>query len=169
MPAQQSDKENGSGEKPTFSIEQPKKSSDEKWHFDGWYTTSEIAETDQPFSSTEYSFEGTDEKNLTLYGKWRHEDCTVTFRADYDRLALGHFSDNRYSVSYTVPYGSKLTEEVHAPAPYNTATYYFEGGKDNYKNPNSGIFYPQQSDSDDDGEVRLELCCPLGKKCHSHV
>ena len=145
MPAQQSDKESDSGKKPTFSIEQPKKSSDEKWHFDGWYTTSEIAETDQTFSSPTYSFEDTAEKNLTLYGKWSHEDCTVTFHADYGQPALGHFSDDPYSVSYTVPYGSKLTKEVPAPAPYNTATYYFEGWKDNIKDPNSGTFYPSRA------------------------
>ena len=147
LPAQQSDNENSSGAKPEFSI-QTVESSDKKWHFDGWYTKSEIAETDQPFSSTEYSFEGTDEKNLTLYGKWSHKDCTVTFYADYadsDRPARGYFSDDPSSVSYTVPYGSKLTEEVPAPAPYNTATYYFEGWKDNYENPNSGIFYTSRA------------------------
>lgn len=144
LPAQQSDNENSSGAKPEFSI-QTVESSDKKWHFDGWYTKSEIAETDQPFSSTEYSFEGTDEKNLTLYGKWSHKDCTVTFHADYGQPALGHFSDDPYSVSYTVPYGSKLTKEVPAPAPYNTATYYFEGWKDNIKDPNSGTFYPSRA------------------------
>ena len=144
LPAQQSYKESGSGKKPTFSIEQPKESSDEKWNFDGWYTKSEIAETDQPFSNGTYSFEGTNEQNLTLYGKWSHEPCTVTFYADYGQPALGHFSDDPYSVSYTVPYGSKLTEEVPAPAP-STATYYFEGWKDNIEDPNSGTFYPSRA------------------------
>ena len=144
LPAQQSDNENSSGAKPKFSI-QTVKSSDEKWHFDGWYTTSENAETYQKFSNTEYSFEGTDEENLTLYGKWRHEDCTVTFYADYDRLALGHFSDDPYSVSYTVPYGSKLEKEVPAPAPNSADTYYFEGWKDNIKDPNSGTFYTSRA------------------------
>ena len=69
LPAQQSDKETSSGAKPTFSIQQPTKSSDDKWHFDGWYTT---LETDQPFSNTTYSFDNATEKNLTLYGKWSH-------------------------------------------------------------------------------------------------
>lgn len=144
LPAQQSDNENSSGAKPEFSI-QTVKSSDEKWHFDGWYTTSEIAETDKPFSSTEYSFEDTDEKNLTLYGKWSHEPCTVTFYADYDQPARGYFNDGSYSVSYTVPYGSKLTEEVPAPAPNSTATYYFEGWKDDYGNSNSDTFYTSRA------------------------
>ncbi len=140
LPAQQSAKESGSGETPVFSIQQPKKSSDEKWHFDGWYATSEIAETDQPFSSPTYSFEDTHENNLTLYGKWSHDSCTVTFYADYGLPALGHFSDDPYSVSYTVPYGSKLTEEVPAPDAYSTATYYFEGWVDG-----SDIFYTSRA------------------------
>lgn len=147
LPKQQSDTETSGGVKPTFSIQQLQKPSDKKWHFDGWYTTSEITESDRPFSDKTYSFGNTtdNEKNLTLYGKWRHEDCTVTFRADYGQPALGHFSDNRYSVSYTVPYGSKLTEEVPAPAPYSAATYYFEGWKDNIKDPNSGTFYTSRA------------------------
>lgn len=165
LPAQQSDKETSSGTKPTFSIHQPENSSDEKWQFDGWYTTSEpeIAGTYQPFSSPKYSFKDAAENNLTLYGKWSHKDCTVTFSADSagsDRPARGHFSDDRHSVSYTVPYGSKLTE-VPAPAPYSTAPYYFEGWKDNIENPNSWHLLHQQSAFDDDGEGRLELCCPM--------
>lgn len=145
LPAQQSAEESGSGAKPTIRIQQTIEFSDKEWKFDGWHTKSENAETYQKFSSDTYSFKDPNEKNLTLYGKWRHEDCTVTFRADYDRLALGHFSDDPYSVSYTVPYGSKLTKEVPAPAPNSAATYYFEGWKDNYKNPNSGTFYPSRA------------------------
>ena len=147
LPKQQSVKESGSGAKPTVPIQQTIESSDKKWHFEGWYTKSEIAETDQPFSSTEYSFEGTDEKNLTLYGKWSHDPCTVTFYADYDQqLARGYFNGGSYSVSYTVPYGSKLaelTEAVPAPAPNSTTTYYFEGWKE--KNPNSDISYTSRA------------------------
>lgn len=150
LPAQQSDKESGSGEKPTFSIEQPKESSDKKWHFDGWYTTSEpeIAGTYQLFSSTTYSFDNPTEKNLTLYGKWSHDPCTVTFYADYYQPALGYFNNGSYSVSYTVPYGSKLTEvteEVPAPAPNSTDLYYFEGWKDDYGNSNSDTFYTSRA------------------------
>lgn len=147
LPAQQSAKESGSGENPVFSIQQPKKSSDEKWHFDGWYTTSEpeIAGTYQLFSNTKYLFKDPDKKNLTLYGKWRHEDCTVTFYADYAQPPLGHFSNDSYSVSYSVPYGSKLAEAVPAPAPNSTAEYYFEGWKDNINDPNSGTFYTSRA------------------------
>ena len=123
-----------------FDIQQPTQSSDNKWHFDGWYTTSEITKNDHPLSSTKYSFKDPDVKNLTLYGKWSHADCTVTFYADYDQqLARGYFNNGPYSVSYSVPYGSNLDEAVPAPAPNSTATYYFEGWKE--KNSNSDISY----------------------------
>ena len=142
LPAQQSDKESGSGENPVFTIQKPKKSSDEKWHFDGWYTKSENAETYQQFliDKDEYSFDNTTKKNLTLYGKWSHDPCTVTFYADYAQPARGYFSDGSYSVRYTVPYGSKLTKEVPAPAPNSAATYYFEGWMDG-----SDIFYTSRA------------------------
>ena len=139
LPAQQSKKENSNGAKPKFSI-QTVQSSDNKWHFDGWYTTPELTKSDRLLSGSIYSFNNPNEKNLTLYGKWSHEDCTVTFYADYGQPALGHFSDNRYFVSYTVPYGSKLTKGVPASAP-STATYYFEGWKDDYGTSNSDTFY----------------------------
>ena len=144
LPAQQSKKEDGSGAKPTFSI-QPISSSDQKWKFDGWYTKSETTETYQPFSDTTYSFDNPTATNLTLYGKWHHEDCTVTFYADYGQPVLGHFSNGSHSVSYPVPYGSKLAEAVPTPAPNSTAKYYFEGWKDNIKDPNSGTFYTSRA------------------------
>lgn len=144
LPAQQSDKENSSGAKPEFSIKTVK-SSDDKWHFDGWYTTPELTESDHLLSGSTYSFNNPTATNLTLYGKWSHEPCKVTFYADYDQLALGHFSDDRYSISYTVPYGSKLEKEVPAPAPNSADTYYFEGWKDNIKDPNSGTFYTSRA------------------------
>ena len=145
LPAQQSAKESGSGEKPTIPIQQTIESSDKKWNFEGWYTTSEIAETDQPFSRDTYSFEDPNEKNLTLYGKWSHTPCTVTFYADYYQPALGYFNNDSYSVSYHVPYGSQLAEAVPTPAPNSTAKYYFEGWKDNYGNSNSDTFYTSRA------------------------
>lgn len=144
LPEQQSAKETSSGVKPEFDIQQLTQPSDNKWHFDGWYTTSEITKNDYPLSDTKYLFKDTDAKNLTLYGKWSHKDCTVTFYADYNPLALGHFSDDSYSVRYTVHYGSKLAE-VPAPTPNSTTTYYFEGWKDDPENPNSGIFYTSRA------------------------
>lgn len=151
LPEQQSKEDTSSGAPPEFDIQQTIKSSDNKWHFDGWYTTSEpeIAGTYQLFSNTKYSFKDRDQKNLTLYGKWRHDPCTVTFYADYEQPALGYFNDGSYSVRYTVPYGSNLAElakEVPAPAPYSTTTYYFEGWKDDYyKNSNSDTFYTSRA------------------------
>lgn len=141
LPAQESKKET-SGAKPTFSIKTVT-SSDDKWQFEGWYTTPEITKNDHPFSNT-YSFGDTNNTNLTLYGKWSHDPCTVTFYADYAQPALGHFSDGSYSVSYHVPYGSKLAE-VPAPAPNSTDIYYFEGWMDNYGTSNSGIFYTSKA------------------------
>ena len=147
LPAQQLKKEDVSGATPEFDIQQLTQPSDDKWHFDGWYTTSEIAETDQPFSGLTYSFDNTTDKNLTLYGKWSHDPCTVTFYADYYYLpARGYFNDDLSFVSYTVPYGSKLAEAVPAPAPYRTDTYYFEGWMDDYyENSNSDTFYTSKA------------------------
>ena len=139
LPAQQSVKETSGGAKPTFSI-RPISSSDQKWNFNGWYTKSETDETYQPFSNTTYSFKDTNDKNLTLYGKWSHDPCTVTFYADYAQPPRGYFNNGPYSVSYTVPYGSKLTEEVPAPAPNSAAPYYFEGWMDG-----SDIFYTSRA------------------------
>ena len=150
LPAQQSGKESVSGAKPTVPIQQTIEFSDKKWNFDGWYTKSENAETYQKFSSPTYSFKDTAEKNLTLYGKWRHDPCTVTFYADSGsgRPARGYFNDDSYSVSYTVPYGStlaKLAKEVPAPTPYSTDTYYFEGWMGKYENSNSDTFYTSKA------------------------
>ena len=138
LPEQQSGTET-SGAKPIFSIKTVT-SSDDKWHFDGWYTTPEITENDKPLSGPTYSFDNTTDKNLTLYGKWSHDPCIVTFYADDDQLALGHFNNGSYSVSYHVPYGSKLADAVPAPAPYLTDTYYFEGWMDG-----SNIFYTSRA------------------------
>lgn len=146
LPEQQSKEDTSSGAKPEFDIQQPKESSDDKWHFDGWYTTSKITENDKPISDTTYSFGNTTDKNLTLYGKWRHEDCTVTFDADNGQPALGYFNNGSYSVSYIVPYGStlaELPEEVPAPAPNSTDRYYFQGWMD--KDSNSNIFYTSRA------------------------
>lgn len=143
LPEQQSKEDTSSGAKPEFDIQQPKESSDKKWHFDGWYTTPEITKNDKPISDTTYSFtEDTNEKNLTLYGKWSHDPCKVTFDADNGQPALGYFNNGSYSVSYTVPYGSTLAE-VPAPAPNSTAPYYFQGWMD--KNSDSDTFYTSRA------------------------
>ena len=135
LPAQQEQKESSDGTKPTFTIESVPSSDDEKWHFDGWYTTDTPIQTDTPVSG-KYDFTDNDTKNLTLYGKWTHEPCTVTFYADYFQPAQGHFNTDDYSISYTVPYGSTLTKEqdtVPTPVTELAHTCYFEGWRDDYK------------------------------------
>ena len=135
LPAQQEQKESSDGTKPTFTIESVPSSDDKKWHFDGWYTTDTPIQTDTPVSG-KYDFTDNDTKNLTLYGKWTHEPCTVTFYADYFQPAQGHFNTDDYSISYTVPYGSTLTKEqdtVPTPVTELAHTCYFEGWRDDYK------------------------------------
>ena len=135
LPAQQKQKESGAGKNPTFKIATAPSSNDEKWHFDGLYTTDTPIQTDTPVSG-KYDFTDNDTKNLTLYGKWTHEPCTVTFYADYFQPAQGHFNTDDYSISYTVPYGStiaKVSKVVPTPVTEPTHPYYFEGWRDDYK------------------------------------
>ena len=144
-PAQQENKEDGNGTKPTFTIATAPSTADDKWHFEGWYTADTTTQTDKPITG-EHNFDEFADfadnggKNLTLYGKWTHDPCTVTFYADYHQPAQGHFNtdDNNtddynntdgYSISYKVPYGSTLAE-VPRPVTESAHTYYFEGWGD---------------------------------------
>lgn len=134
LPAQQEKKEDGNGTNPTFTIKSVT-SDDEKWSFSGWYTNEELTGTAISDSYTFPEDNANDTKNLTLYGKWTHDPCTVTFYADYFQPAQGHFNTDDYSISYTVPYGSTLTKEQDTvPTPVTElATCYFEGWRDDYK------------------------------------
>lgn len=128
LPAQQEEKESSDGTNPTFEIATVT-SADKKWSFSGWYTNEALTGT---AISDRYAFpedNANDTKNLTLYGKWTHDPCTVTFYADYFQPAQGHFNTDDYSISYTVPYGSTLTKEQDTvPTPVTElATCYFEG------------------------------------------
>lgn len=134
LPAQQEKKESSDGTNPTFTIATVT-SADKKWSFSGWYTNEALTGT---AISDSYAFpadNANDTKNLTLYGKWTHDPCTVTFYADYFQPAQGHFNTDDYSISYTVPYGSTLTKEQDTvPTPVTElATCYFEGWRDDYK------------------------------------
>lgn len=134
LPAQQEKKESSDGTNPTFEIATVT-SADKKWSFSGWYTNEALTGT---AISDSYAFpadNANDTKNLTLYGKWTHDPCTVTFYADYFQPAQGHFNTDDYSISYTVPYGSTLTKEQDTvPTPVTElATCYFEGWRDDYK------------------------------------
>ena len=135
LPAQQEEKESSDGTNPTFEIATVP-SADKKWSFSGWYTNEALTGT---AISDSYIFpedNANDTKNLTLYGKWTHDPCTVTFYADYFQPAQGHFNTDDYSISYTVPYGSTLTKEqdtVPTPVTELAHTCYFEGWGDDYK------------------------------------
>ena len=134
LPAQQTEQESSAGKNPTFEIATVP-SADKKWSFSGWYTNEALTGT---AISDSYIFpedNANDTKNLTLYGKWTHDPCTVTFYADYFQPAQGHFNTDDYSISYTVPYGSTLTKEQDTvPTPVTElATCYFEGWRDDYK------------------------------------
>lgn len=132
LPAQQEDKESSAGTKPIFTIAPEPSSNDKKWHFDGWYMADHPIQTDTPVSG-KYDFADNDAKNLTLYGKWTHDPCTVTFYADYFQPAQGHFNTDDYTISYTVPYGStlaKVSKAVPTPVTDPAHPYYFEGWGD---------------------------------------
>lgn len=128
LPAQQTEQESSAGTNPTFEIATVT-SKDEKWQFKGWYTNEGTAIGDS------YTFpedNANDTKNLTLYGRWTHDPCTVTFYADYFQPALGHFNTDGYSISCPVPYGSTL-DTVPTPVAELAHTYYFEGWADDFE------------------------------------
>lgn len=147
LPAQQEQKESSDGTKPTFTIESVPSSDDKKWHFDGWYTADTTNQTTKPITGKHNfadfaDFADNDAKNLTLYGKWTHEDCTVTFYADSSKSTQRHFkpddynNTDGYSISYTVPYGSTLAK-VPTPVTELAHTDYFEGWRNKLEPPDT--------------------------------
>ena len=148
LPAQQEEKESSAGTKPTFTIATVPSSNDEKWQFEGWYTADTTNQNTKPIAGEHNfadfaDFADNDTKNLTLYGKWTHDPCTVTFYADSYRPAHGHFNaddyntddynnTDGYSISYTVPYGSTLAK-VPTPVTDPAHPYYFEGWRDKFE------------------------------------
>lgn len=159
LPAQQKKKEDGNGTKPTFTIKSVT-SDDEKWSFSGWYTNEELTGT---VISDRYTFpedNANDTKNLTLYGKWTHDPCTVTFYADYFQPAQGHFNTDDYntdgySISCPVPYGSTLAKEhntVPTPVTELAHTCYFEGWRDDFQPPDTEGEQEDTQDAEDADE-----------------
>lgn len=139
LPAQQTEKESNAGKNPTFEIATVT-FADKKWSFSGWYTNEALTGTAISDSYTFPEGNANDTKNLTLYGKWTHDPCTVTFYADSYRPAHGHFNaddyntddynnTDGYSISYKVPYGSTLAK-VPTPVTDPAHPYYFEGWGD---------------------------------------
>lgn len=134
LPEQQEQEESSAGKNPTFTIATVT-SADTKWSFSGWYTNEELTGTAMSDSYTFPEDNANDTKNLTLYGKWTHDPCTVTFYADSSKSAQRHFNTDDYnntdgySISYKVPYGSTLAE-VPTPVTELAHTDYFEGWMD---------------------------------------
>ena len=95
----------------------------EGWTFSGWYDNEacEGKRVDKEINIKD--------QNIDLYGKWTHNPCTVTFRADYEGAERGYLDANKQTVvlTYTVPYGSTLRKErISLPTPVpGEATYYF--------------------------------------------
>lgn len=94
----------------------------EGWTFSGWYDNEacEGKRVDKEINIKD--------QNIDLYGKWTHNPCTVTFRADYEGAGRGFLNAPPQTVSkYTVPYGSTLRKErISLPTPVpGEATYYF--------------------------------------------
>ena len=85
----------------TYTVETVSKI--EGWTFSGWYNSEGTPVTTVTCSSTG--------QNIDLYGKWTHNDCTVTFLADYVMPGRGSLKANDQTVfdyEVLVPYGSTL-------------------------------------------------------------
>ena len=157
LPAQQTEQESSAGKNPTFKIATAPSSNDKKWHFDGWYTNEGTAIGD---SYTFLEGNANDAKNLTLYGRWSHDPCIVTFYADYFQPAQGHFNTDDYntdgySISCPVPYGSTLAKEhntVPTPVTELAHTCYFEGWRDDFQPPDTQGEQEDTQDAEDADE-----------------
>ena len=98
------------------------------WTFSGWYNKANWTDTDETVSTVTCRDK---DQNIDLYGKWTHDDCTVTFLADYEDMPKrGSLNADGQTVSeYKVPvsYGSTLQnagKSLPTPVP-GEATYYF--------------------------------------------
>lgn len=97
------------------------------WTFSGWYTN-EACEGNRVPDVMDIT-----DQNIDLYGRWTHNPCTVTFRADYEGipargdLDVGGQTVFEYKVPVPVPYGSTLRKAgISLPTPVpGEATYYF--------------------------------------------
>ena len=99
------------------------------WTFSGWYANEACTGT----PVTEVTCSSTDQ-NIDLYGKWTHDDCTVTFHADYKGMPeRGYLNADGQTVSkytYTVPYGSTLQnagKSLLTPVPGEENEWFFKG------------------------------------------
>ena len=92
------------------------------WTFSGWYNSEGTPVTTVTCSSPV--------QNIDLYGKWTHDDCTVTFYADDKEAKHGSLNADGQTVStYTVPYGSTLQNEgqsLPTPVPDEENKWFFK-------------------------------------------
>ena len=99
----------------------------EGWTFSGWYNKANWTDTDETVSTVTCRDK---DQNIDLYGKWTHDDCTVTFRADYEYMpARGHLNENDQTVSEHIPYGSTLRnagKSLPTPVSADKTRYFFK-------------------------------------------
>ena len=92
------------------------------WTFSGWYNSEGTPVTTVTCSSPV--------QNIDLYGKWTHDDCTVTFLADDKEAKHGSLNADGQTVStYTVPYGSTLQnagKSLPTPVPDEENKWFFK-------------------------------------------
>lgn len=92
------------------------------WKFSGWYDNEGTPVTDVTCNSAG--------QNIDLYGKWTHDDCTVTFLADDKEAKHGSLNADGQTVStYTVPYGSTLQnagKSLPTPVPGSENQWFFK-------------------------------------------
>lgn len=113
------------------------------WKFSGWYTNEDCTGT----SVSTVTCSSTDQ-TIDLYGKWTHNDSTVTFRADYEYMpARGHLNENDQTVSSLkyehIPYGSTLRKAgISLPTPVSDEkTRYFFKDWDLDEDGSDKLFY----------------------------
>ena len=92
------------------------------WTFSGWYNSEGTPVTTVTCSSPV--------QNIDLYGRWTHDDCTVTFLADDKEAKHGFLNADGQTVStYTVPYGSTLQnagKSLPTPIPDEENKWFFK-------------------------------------------
>lgn len=109
----------------TYTVETVSKI--EGWTFSGWYDKANWTDTDETVKPGTYSSTAQD---INLYGRWTHDDCTVTFLADDKEAKHGSLNADGQTVStYTVPYGSTLQKEgksLPTPIPDEENKWFFK-------------------------------------------
>ena len=116
----------------TYTVETVSKI--EGWTFSGWYDKANWTDTDETVKPGTYSSTAQD---IDFYGRWTHDDCNVTFLADYadymmpERGSLNVGLPKTVS-EYKVPvsYGSTLQNAVKSlptPVPGGENKWFFKG------------------------------------------